>query len=166
MEIKLKRVQFNVDLAKKITKGKINGAKITTRLNRKSRIIAFDVKGDYPIAVAITQVFPPTREIIHLFNNNGVSNSAEDELYLYVPVYYNNYSNFTPQKWQPCLVRNLNFPWIIRVATGKYTENKEPYFFNSLPKQNDKERYDHYLPLSKLTLKLLGTIKSYEELFL
>lgn len=161
MEIKLKRVPFNVDLAKKITEGKINGAKITTFLNRASRILSFDVKGDYPIAVAITQETPPTREVIHLFNANGESYSTEEELCLCVPVHYNDYSNFRPQKWQPCLVRNNGTGiWIARVAS----ELIDNYGCYVLSVKGEKSCFNQYLPISKLTLKLLGTTKSYEEL--
>ena len=166
MEIKLKRVPFNIELAKKITDGKIKGAKIIDGLNRSVRILNFNLKGKFPIAAVIS--LEDITEAVYCFTNNGTFNeytNDEKNLQILVPVHYNDYSNFVPQKWQPCLVRNLtDLPWIIRVATGEYTESNKPYFFDSLPDLKGIERHDYYLPLSKLTIKLLGSRKSYEQL--
>ena len=164
MEIKLKRMPFSIDLAKKITEGKIKGAKIITKNGIDARILAFDLKGDYPIAVAIT-LEDDTESVCAMTEKGCFYNIPSlNDLCLLVPTSYKDYSNFEPQKWQPCLVRDYFNKWVIRVATGEHTESNKPYFFGSLPDYNTKERYDCFLPISKTTIKLLGTTKSYAEL--
>ncbi len=162
MEIKLKRVPFNVDLAKKITEGKINGANIVDGLNHSARILAYDKKGDFPI-VAIIQI-NKTEEEVRSFTEKGtlyLYPSKEKDLHILVPVHYKDYSNFIPQKWQPCLVRNNGTGiWIARVAS----ELIDNYGCYVLSVKGEKSCFNQYLPISKLTLKLLGTTKSYEEL--
>lgn len=159
MEIRLKRVPFNVELAKKITEGKIKGAKIITDLYHAARILAFDIKGDYHIAVAIED--DSLGELVYEFDSNGVTYNTEERLQLYVPTNYNSYSNFTPQKWQPCLVRDFtDETWIVRVATGKVVNG----YFTFYNDEGNTDIFNITLPISKLTIKLLGTNKSYEEL--
>lgn len=50
--IRLKRLPFNIELAKKITDGEIEG-KITTRDGRSARIICWDAKNDNSIIALI-----------------------------------------------------------------------------------------------------------------
>lgn len=162
MEIKLKRVPFNIELAKKITEGKINGAKIIDGLNRSVRILNFNIKGDFPIAAVIT--LEDASEGVYSFTKEGtffVYPRGEKDLQILVPVHYKNYSNFVPQKWQPCLVRDFDTDkWIARVATG----NKECNGFYVLAVHGEIQFFCHCLPISKKTIQLLGTTKSYEQL--
>lgn len=162
MEIKLKRVPFNVDLAKKITEGEINGAKIVDGLNHSARILAYDKKGDFPI-VAIIGI-NKTEEEVRSFTEKGtfyLCPNKEKDLHILVPVHYNDYSNFRPQKWQPCLVRNFDLDrWVARVANGEKKDNR----FYILSVYGETQSFAQCLPISKLTVKLLGTTKSYEEI--
>ena len=50
--MKTKRIDFDIDLAKKIQAGEAQG-RIVTRDGRKARIICFDKKGDYPIVALV-----------------------------------------------------------------------------------------------------------------
>lgn len=165
-QTRFKKIPFDLELAKKITDKEVKG-RIVNGDGNEARIICWDKKcgcRKYPI---IALVDSSDGEHIHTFTEGGIESigfKTFKDLHLEVPTYYRDYSNFIPQKWQPCLVREKNYPWIIRVATGEYTEDNKPYFFNSLPKPYNKECYGEHLPLSKLTLKLLGTTKSYEEL--
>lgn len=162
MEIKLKRVPFDIELAKKITEGKIKGAKIIDGFNRQVRILAFDIQGKYSIAATVKE---DEEECIYSYTDKGnyLSYKSEHErnLSLLVPVHYNAYSNFVPQKWQPCLVRDLTgLPWIIRVATGN-SVNGNFTFYND---DGGTSYFIRALPISKKTIQLLGTTKSYEQL--
>lgn len=162
MEIKLKRVPFDIELAKKITEGKIKGAKIIDGLNRSVRILDFNIKGDFPIAAVIT--LEDASEGVYSFTKEGtffVYPRGEKDLQILVPVHYKDYSYFVPQKWQPCLVRDItNLPWIVRVATGN-SVNGNFTFYND---DGETSSFIRVLPISKRTIQLLGTTKSYEEL--
>lgn len=166
MEIKLKRVPFDIDLAKKITEGKIKGAKIMTKQERNARIISFDKEGEYNI-VALVQNSKTKSEDVIAYNQSGLYYKGLGsylDLCLYVPVSYNDYSNSVPQKWQPCLVRNNYISiWFLRVATGNNSElNGKPLFYNG--EDNTTSTFEFMLPISKRTIQLLGTTKSYEQL--
>lgn len=131
MEIRLKRVPFNIELAKKITDGKIKGAKIMTGYGQPVRILCFDLKCFYPIAVAV--LHNNGQETICTFTEKGdflnFLKGDKDNICLYVPTSYNDYSNFEPQKWQSVLVRDLiTDMWIARVATGERLQKDLEYY--------------------------------------
>lgn len=166
MEIKLKRVPFDIELAKKITEGKIKGAKIITKHDRNARIVCFDKEGVHNI-VALVQNKEKTSEDVAAYTKSGLYlNGVESslDLCLYVPVNYNDYLNFEPQKWQPCLVRDSSLSlWIIRVATGENNKlNGKPTFFTD--EGNTQKTFMQVLPISKLTIQLIASTKSYEQL--
>ena len=144
-----KRVPFNLELAKKITNVEVKGH-IVTRDGRQARIICFDRKEN-------EDIFDPPKNIVALVTNKDGSEgvfAVRDE----VPSYYGKYSNFVPQKWQPCLVRDdQEEQWDISVCFGK---NKVgDVVFNEYACT-----YKYFLPLSKITARLIGTTKSYEQL--
>ena len=160
-----KKISFNLELAKKITNKEING-RIVTRDGRQARIICFDRK-------ETDDIFDPPKNIIALVENKdgseGVFAFRDDgmillneetdyDLQIEVPSYYGKYSNFEPQMWQSCLVRDdQEEQWDIRVCFGK---NKVgDVVFNEYACT-----YKYFLPLSKSTERLIGTTKSYEQL--
>ena len=164
MEIRLKRVPFNIELAKKITDGKIKGAKIMTGYGQPVRILCFDLKGSYPIAVAV--LHNNGQESICTFTEKGyflnLLKGDKDDICLYVPISYYDYSNFEPQKCQSVLVRDLiTDMWIARVATGERTAKG----FGIISVAGENKFFAECLPICNLTIKLLGTRMSYDELF-
>jgi hypothetical protein len=163
MEIRLKRVPFNIELAKKITYGKIKGAKIMTGYGQPVRILCFDLKCSYPIAVAV--LHNNGQESICTFTEKGyflnLLKGDKDDICLYVPTYYRDYSNFVPQKWQPCLVRDCDDePWNVLACAGKNTDGDVLFYGPG----RQKYTWGDVLPLSKVTERLIGTTKSYEQL--
>lgn len=78
-----------------------------------------------------------------------------------VPTYYRDYSNFVPQKWQPCLVReNEDEIWLLQVSKGKRSDDGVLFYCPD----GSSNVWRHCLPLSKTTQRLIGTKKSYEQL--
>lgn len=163
-----KRVPFNLELAKKITNVEVKGH-IVTRDGRQARIICFDRK-EYE------DIFDPPKNIVALVTNKdgseGVFSFRDDgmillneetdyDLQIEVPTYYRDYSNFVPQKWQPCLVRDDdNKPWSVLACAGKNTDGDVLFYGPG----RTKYTWRHVLPLSKVTERLIGTTKSYEQL--
>lgn len=159
-----KKVPFNIELAKKITNKEVKG-RIVTDNGLTARIVCFDYnfggKKDNIVA------------IIEHTGYEGVLTCFADGLYHYdffnkkyalhieVPTYYRDYSNFVPQKWQPCLVRdNENHLWGIQVYSHTDCQGKMLFY-------NDEGYvipYTKVLPLSKVTARLIGTTKNYEQL--
>ena len=160
---KFKKIPFDLELAKKITNKEVKG-RIVTEDNLPARIVCFDYnfggKKDNIVA------------IIEHTGYEGVLTCFADGLYHYdffnkkyalhleVPTYYRDYSNFMPQKWQNCIVRNFNYEvWVIRVCCGKDSDGG-PTFFNT----PSYHYWKYILPLNNVTERLVGTIKSYEQL--
>lgn len=161
-----KRVPFSLKLAKKIMNEETKG-RIVTRDGRWARIICFDRK-------EVEDIFDPPKNIIALVEtkdggegvfevrDNGMilAEETDYDLQIEVPV-YSDYSNFVPQKWQPCLVRdNENHLWGIQVYSHTDCQGKMLFY-------NDEGYvipYTKVLPLSKVTARLIGTTKSYEQL--
>lgn len=162
---KYKKIPFNLELAKKITKNEAKG-RIVTEDNLTARIVCFDMKfgvdkilaalvdcGDYEIGVRC--------------NLDGTCRDDRKEdkfnLHIEVPTYYRDYSNFVPQRWQPCLVRDTSSDlWRVTVCCGKDAYDI-PIFYTA----DNSDGYCHwvnFLPLSKVTERLVGTTMSYEEL--
>lgn len=114
-QTRFKKIPFDLELAKKITNKEMKG-RIVTRDGRQARIICFDRK-------ETDDIFDPPKNIIALVENKdgseGVFAFRDDgmiflneetdyDLQIEVPTYYRDYSNFIPQKWQPCLVRDVD----------------------------------------------------------
>lgn len=161
---KFKKIPFDLELAKKITNKEVKG-RIVTRDGFQARIICYDKSGAqsiYPI-VALVQV-EPDDEQAYTFTNEGfysAGNKFFRDLLLEVPTYYRDYSNFVPQKWQPCLVRDgEEDEWWVQVCAGKDIDGEILFYVYD----GDIETWKYCLPLSKVTERLIGTTKSYEEL--
>lgn len=158
-----KKIPFDLELAKKITNKEVKG-RIVTEDNLTARIVCFDMKlgvdkilaalvdcGDYEIGVRC--------------NLDGTCRDDRKEdkfnLHIEVPTYYRDYSNFVPSKWQPCLVRcNDKDTWGVLVCAGKNSVGDVVFYGGN----GKAYTWEHYLPLSKVTARLIGTTKSYEEL--
>nr|DAL65466.1 MAG TPA_asm: hypothetical protein [Caudoviricetes sp.] len=163
-QTRFKKVPFDIELAKKIAKREIKG-RIVTQNGRQVRIICFDKDGEqsaYPI-IALIQI-EPHDERIFTFSKKGfysIGLESSNDLILEVPTYYRDYSNFVPQKFQPCLVRDrVECLWGVQVYSHSDCQDKMLFY--------DKEGYvipfKYVLPLSKVTARLIGTCKSYEQL--
>lgn len=158
-----KRVPFNLELAKKIAKKEAKGRIVNVDGN-KARIICWNKdcgNSNYPIIALVDmnggeQIFTFTKE-----GKECIGFNSYKDLCLEVPTYYRDYSNFVPQRWQPCLVRdNENHLWGIQVYSHTDCQGKMLFY-------NDEGYvipYTKVLPLSKVTARLIGTTKSYEEL--
>lgn len=173
IQTKYKRIPFNIELAKKITNKEVKGS-IVTRNGLKVRIICFNRKER-------KDIFDPLRNIVALiqykvgdengdegvltFRNNGMyllNEETDYDLLIEIPK-YSEYSNFEPQKWQSCIVRDFSSDkWKVSVCSGK-DDNGIPIFC-SVYNDGYSCHYGHFLPLSKITAKLIGTDKSYEDL--
>jgi hypothetical protein len=156
-----KKVPFDIELAKKITNKEVKG-RIVTRNGREARIVCFDFKRFGRINSLVVLVDCGDRELALAYNDEGKEKDNRYNYYLHleVPTYHKNYSNFKPCKWQPCLVRyRVDDFWIVRVCNGEI-DNDKPVFYAA----RYNATYDYVLPLSKITERLIGTNKSYEEL--
>lgn len=164
-----KKISFNLELAKKITNKEIKGH-IVTRDGRQARIICFDRK-------ETDDIFDPPKNIIALVTNKDgsegvfavrddgmilLTEETDHDLQIEVPTYYRDYSNFVPQKWQPCLVRESIYDhWKVRVCAAN---KQQVTFYDSSNCCSGDILWDFKLPLSKITERLIGTTKSYKEL--
>lgn len=156
-----KKIPFDIELAKKITNKKVKG-RVVTRDGHKARIICSDKEGYYPIVALVKKSCGV--ENVYSYNkegrefDNGMSLS---DLFLEVPTYCKDYSNFVPCKWQPCLVRNgLEEQWNVRVCAGVNKYNDVTFYRFG----GGACTWEHILPLSNETERLIDTSKSYEEL--
>nr|DAQ37851.1 MAG TPA: hypothetical protein [Caudoviricetes sp.] len=167
IEQNYKRIPFNVELAKKIVNGKVKG-RIVTMEGRKVRIVCWDKKPideramDFPI-VALLQN-DCEGEMLNTYTEEGLASSPNYKnrynLIIEIPTYYRDYSNFMPQKWQACIVRNFNYDvWVIRVCCGKDSDGG-PTFFNT----PSYHYWNYILPLNNVTERLVGTTENYEQL--
>lgn len=163
-QTRFKKIPFDLELAKKITDKEVKG-RIVTEDKLPVRIVCFDLKyggskilavlvdcGDYEIGIRCD------------LDGTCRDDRKEDKfnLHLEVPTYYRDYSNFVPQKWQPCLVRESIYDhWKVRVCA----DNKQQVtFYDSSNCCSGDILWDFKLPLSKITERLIGTTKSYEQL--
>lgn len=165
---KYKRIPFDIELAKKIMNKEVKG-RIVTMEGRKVRIICWDKKPvdeeahEYPIVALIQNNY--NGEMSQTFTAEGAAcypnYKSRYDLIIEIPTYYRDYSNFVPQKWQPCLVRdNENHLWGIQVYSHTDCQGKMLFY-------NDEGYvipYTKVLPLSKVTARLIGTTKNYEQL--
>lgn len=165
MKINKKCVPFDIELAKKIMNKEAEG-RIVTREGLQVRIVCFDLKGDKWPIVAIIQT-PGNYEVIKTYESNGRYGryghfgEEQNDLLIEVPTYYRDYSNFEPQKWQPCLVRDDDDDiWGVLVCAGRNVVDKVVFYSEG----GDTHFWNQFLPLSKVTARLIGTTKSYEEL--
>lgn len=161
-----KKIPFDLELAKKITNKEIKG-KIVTEDNLTARIVCFDMKFGVDKILAVLVDCGGEFEIGVRCNLDGTCRDDRKEdkfnLHIEVPTYYRDYSNFVPQRWQPCLVRDTSSDlWRVTVCCGKDAYDI-PIFYTA----DNSDGYCHwvkFLPLSKVTERLVCTKKSYEEL--
>lgn len=158
-----KKIPFDLELAKKITNKEVKG-KIVTEDNLTARIVCFDMKFGVDKILA-TLVDCGDYEIGVRCNLDGTCRDDRKEdkfnLHIEVPTYYRDYANFVPQKWQPCLVRDSEEDeWWVQVCAGKDIDGEILFYVYD----GDIETWKYCLPLSKVTERLIGTTKSYEQL--
>ena len=158
-----KIIPFDIELAKKITNKEVKG-RIVTEDNLPARIVCFDLKygGSKILAVLVDC---GDYEVGIRCNLDGICRDDRKEdkfnLRIEVPTYYRDYSNFVPQKWQPCLVReNEDEIWLLQVSKGKRSGDGVLFYCPD----DSSNVWRHCLPLSKTTQRLIGTKKSYEQL--
>lgn len=160
-----KKIPFDLELAKKITNKEAKG-RIVTQEGKKVRIICWDKKPvdekahEYPIVALIQNDY--NGEMSQTFTAEGAAcypnYKSRYDLIIEIPTYYRDYSNFVPQKWQPCLVRDSEEDeWWVQVCAGKDIDG-EILFYTF---DGDTETWKYCLPLSKVTERLIGTTKSY-----
>lgn len=157
-----KRVPFNLELAKKITNKEVKG-RIVAEDNLPARIVCFDLKygGSKILAVLVDC---GDYEVGIRCNLDGICRDDRKEdkfnLHIEVPTYYRDYSNFVPQKWQPCLVRDgENLIWYPLIYAYTDCQGKMLFYDGSYIRP-----FANVLPLSKVTERLIGTTKNYEQL--
>lgn len=161
-----KRVPFNLELAKKITNKEVKG-RIVTKDGWNAKILCWDMQW-YGTHRLVALVEDGEKEIAISCYLNGkrideVHNWDSFDLYLEMPTYYKDYSNFFPQRWQNCLVRDYSLDlWRVAVCSGKDAYGR-PLFYSEKNADGCCGWY-HYLPLSKVTERLIGISKSYEQL--
>lgn len=159
-----KRIPFNLALAKKITNKEVKG-RIVTKDGRNAKILCWDMQW-YGTHRLVALVEDGKKEIAISCYLNGkrideVYNWDSFDLYLEMPTYYKDYSNFKPSKWQKCLVRDYKeISWRVLVCAGKNSVG-DVVFYGANGKMY---ACGYYFPLSKETERLIGTTKSYEEL--
>lgn len=167
---KFKKIPFNLELAKKITNKEAKG-RIVTQEGKKVRIICWDKKSvdeeahEYPIVALIQNDY--NGEMSQTFTAEGAAcypnYKSRYDLIIEIPTYYRDYSNFVPMKWQPCLVRDTcSDTWRMAVCRGKDAYGI-PIFYS----ENHSDgscHWVHFLPISKVTERLVNTKKSYEQL--
>lgn len=162
-QTRFKKIPFDLELAKKITNKEAKG-RIVTDDGLIARIVCFDLKyagskilaalvdcGDYEIGLRCD------------LDGTCCESRKEDKfnLHLEVPTYYKDYSNFVPQKWQPCVVRDKDDePWNVLACAGKNTDGDVIFYGPG----RHKYTWRQVLPLSKVTERLIGTRKNYEQL--
>lgn len=166
-----KRIPFDLEKANLITKGMMKGRIVTTE-GRKVRIICFDKKHEglykeYPIVALVGY---EDGEVIRTFNKQGNQLFENIGLCIEIPTHFRDYSNFKPRNIQPCLVRNSDGErWKLRICIGLCMGSKPTQigvrFYEGGAYGDIKDKfYTQYLPVSKITQRLLGTTKSYEQL--
>ena len=164
-QTRFKKIPFNLELAKKITNKKLKG-RIANGDGYEARIICWDKKCGclkYPI---IALVDSDDGENIYTFTEGGIESIGFEtfkDLHIEVPTYYKDNSNFKPYKWQSCVVRDYSSDTRrIEVCCG-IDSNGVPIFY-SRNNSDGYEDYKHFLPLSNITKRLIGTSNSYEDL--
>ena len=162
--MKFKKVPFDLELAKKITNKDVKG-RIVTEDGHEVRIICYDYRhfGGKNRLVALIDL--GDHELALAYNNEGkeIDNREKFAIHIEVPTYYKDYSNFKPYKWQSCVVRDYSSDtWRIEVCCG--TDSNGVPIFYSRNNSDGYEDYKHFLPLSNITKRLIGTSNSYEDL--
>ena len=159
---KFKKIPFDLELAKKITNKEVKG-RIVSEDGRKVRIIYIDNESFTEttfLALYKDKDFNIERD--YRLNKDGRyfrGERSDLDLHIEVPK-YRDYSNFVPQRWQPCLVRDgENLIWYPLIYAYTDCQGKMLFYDGSYIRP-----FANVLPLSKVTERLVGTTKSYEGL--
>lgn len=159
---KFKKIPFDLELAKKIMNKEVKG-RIVSEDGRKVRIIYIDNESFTEttfLALYKDKDFNIERD--YRLNKDGRyfrGERSDLDLHIEVPK-YSDYSNFVPQKWQPCLVRDgENLLWFPLIYAYTDCQGKMMFYDGSYTRP-----FANVLPLSKVTERLVGTTKSYEQL--
>lgn len=159
---KFKKIPFDLELAKKITNKEVKG-RIVSEDGRKVRIIYIDNESFTEttfLALYKDKDFNIERD--YRLNKDGRyfrGERSDLDLHIEVPK-YRDYSNFVPQRWQPCLVRDgENLIWYPLIYAYTDCQGKMLFYNGSYIRP-----FANVLPLSKVTERLIGTTKSYEQL--
>lgn len=163
---KFKKIPFDLKLAKKITNKEVKG-RIVTEDGLTARIVCFDMKFGVDKILAVLVDCGGEYEIGVRCNLDGTCRDDRKEdkfnLHIEVPTYYRDYSNFVPMKWQPCLVRDTySDTWRMAVCRGKDAYGIPIFYSENY--SDGSCHWVHFLPISKVTERLVNTKKSYEEL--
>lgn len=159
---KFKKIPFDLELAKKIMNKEVKG-RIVSEDGRKVRIIYIDNESFTEttfLALYKDKDFNIERD--YRLNKDGRyfrGERSDLDLHIEVPK-YRDYSNFVPQRWQTCLVRDgENLLWFPLIYAYTDCQGKMMFYDGSYTRP-----FANVLPLSKVTARLIGTTKSYEEL--
>ena len=160
------KVPFTIKLAKQVESGEKKG-EIVTRDGKQARILSYGLKNEiYPIVAAVKQN-ENVGENAEVYTTDGKwddEGESPNDLFIRVPTYYKDYSNFKPQFLQACIVRNSESePWDIKICTSK---RGEPFFYDGYDEAGLflALRYKFYLPVTRVTQRLVGKVRPYEEL--
>lgn len=139
----MKKIEFDLELAKKITSGEMEG-KIRTRTGKEARIICFDkhTNSNLPLIVLIKECNEYEDEDVYHYHADGTSSSRSCSLDLVIEI---------PEKMQPfdrVLVRQYNNDYwscgIFSHYTGEYFVANSVQYYQCIPYEGNE--------------KLLGTI--------
>lgn len=163
-EIQFKKVPFNIELAKKITNKEAKG-RIVTENGITARIVCFDYNyGGKKDNIVVIIEHTAYEGVLTCFANGLYHSDFFNKkcfLHIEVPTYYRDYSNFVPCKRQICVVRDdEKSAWGVLVCAGRNSVGEVVFYGGN----GKTYTWEHYLPLSKVTKRLIGTKKSYEEL--
>lgn len=89
MENKMVKVPFDLEMAKKITSGEIQG-RVITRLGYKARIVCFDIKNDDYHLIALVEEYEDGGEEYYTYNDDGsfvLGEIRDQDLMIEIPEY-------------------------------------------------------------------------------
>lgn len=146
-----KEIPFNVENAEAIRTKAKHG--IVMCRDTEARLLATDINNHgYPIAAVINTAGEERVVDVTCYGNIFSANLC---LQLLVPTKFKTYENFTPCKFQACLVKEEGSDiWRIAVCNGYVKAGKSTFF--AFPASD-------YLPLCEATLPLYCTSKPWQQ---
>lgn len=125
-QTQFKRIPFDLNLAKKIMNGDIIGGRIVTQEGFEASILYVDMNryGNTYLTVIVDD---GEKEFGMFCLSDGKradgfddSDKGRFDLYIELPIYHKDYSNFEPCKWQPCVVRESeDYSWLVQICAEK-----------------------------------------------
>jgi hypothetical protein len=166
-QTQFKRIPFDLNLAKKIMNGDIIGGRIVTQEGFEASILYVDMNryGNTYLTVIVDD---GEKEFGMFCLSDGKradgfddSDKGRFDLYIELPIYHKDYSNFEPCKWQPCVVRESeDYSWLVQICAEKNAIGTTLFY----TAKGEKCTRAFYLPLNRITVRLIGTIMSFDEL--